>query len=211
MLLYLKLEEHMVKRSFKMSLAGTQTEKNILTAFAGESQARNRYNFYASKATKDGYVLISYVFTETAEQEKEHASRLFKFIDRTEAAEIEITAEYPVGIFDTVTNLMNSAAGENFEHEIMYPNYAKVAREEGFDEIAIAMENIAVAEAYHEKRFKKLACLIESGKMFEKDEPILWRCRNCGWVGSLKSAPDFCPACKHEKRYFEALLENLFI
>jgi len=193
-----------------MALAGTQTEKNIITAFAGESQARNRYIFYASAASKEGYELISYIFTETANQEKEHAERLFKFIDRAECAEIEITAAFPAGIYDTVTNLLNSAEGENFETNVMYPNYAKVAREEGFNDIAISMENIAVAEAYHEKRFKKLAKLIESGKMFKKDEPILWRCRNCGWVGKLTGAPEFCPACKHPQKYFEALEENLF-
>lgn len=192
-------------------LLGSRTEKNILTAFAGESQARNRYTFFASKAKSEGYVIVADIFTETSNQEKEHAERLFKFIDRPQACEIEINASYPVGIYDTITNLRNAASGENYESKIMYPNFAKVAREEGFEDIAFSMENIAVAEFYHEKRYNHLVNLINTNKIFTKEEPIMWRCLNCGWVGEGTSAPDRCPACDHEQKYFTELFDNFFV
>ena len=188
------------------SLKGTQTEKNILTAFAGESQARNRYTFFASKAKKDGFVQVSKIFEETANQEKEHAKRLFKFL---EGGEVEITASFPAGVIsDTVDNLVASAAGEDEEWQHMYPSFAKTAREEGFEEIAIVMENIAVAEKEHSKRYKGFYENITEGKVFKKDQPVKWRCINCGFVFEGKEAPQKCPACAHEQSYFELLCEN---
>ncbi len=188
------------------SLKGSQTEKNILVAFAGESQARNRYAFFASKAKKDGYVQISDIFTETADQEKEHAKRLFKFL---EGGEVEITGAFPAGVIgDTVDNLKAAAAGENHEHTRMYPEFAKVAREEGFDEIAGIFESIAVAEKQHEKRYLDLAANIETGRVFKRDEKVVWRCRNCGYLHEGEEAPDECPACAHPQAYFELLGEN---
>ena len=166
------------------SLKGTQTEKNILTAFAGESQARNRYDFFAAKAKSDGYVLVRDIFQETALQEKEHAKRLFKF---------------------TEANLLASAAGENHEHTEMYPSFAAVAEKEGFSEIAAVMRNIAVAEAYHEKRFLALAKDIKEGRMFMREKATVWRCRNCGCLVEGTHAPDLCPACAHPKAHFEEL------
>ncbi len=187
-------------------LKGTKTEKNILTAFAGESQARNRYTFFASKAKKEGYVQISDIFTETAEQEKEHAKRLFKLL---EGGEVEITASFPAGVIgSTLENLKAAAEGENYEHSQMYPEFAKVAREEGFENIAIIFEKIAVAEKQHEKRYKELAANIEAGRVFKRDEPVKWRCRNCGYVYEGTEAPKACPACAHPQAYFEILGEN---
>ncbi len=188
------------------SLKGTKTEKNILTAFAGESQARNRYTFFASKAKKEGYVQISDIFTETAEQEKEHAKRLFKLL---EGGEVEISAGFPAGVIgSTLENLKSAAEGENYEHTQMYPEFAKIAREEGFENIAVIFEKIAVAEKQHEKRYKELASNIESDRVFKREESVKWRCRNCGYVHEGTEAPKACPACAHPQAYFEILGEN---
>ncbi len=188
------------------SLKGTKTEKNLLTAFAGESQARNRYTYFASQAKKEGYVQIAAVFEETANQEKEHAKRLFKFL---EGGEVEITGAFPAGtIGNTLENLKASAAGENYEHTQMYPEFAKTAREEGFNEIACVLEAIAVAEKYHEDRYNALAKNIEEGKVFKKEAPVKWRCRNCGYTHEGAEPPEKCPACAHPKGYFEVLVET---
>ena len=187
-------------------LKGTQTEKNILTAFAGESQARNRYTYFASKAKKEGYVQISAIFEETANQEKEHAKRLFKLL---EGGEVEITGAFPAGVIGTtLENLKESAGGENYEHTTMYPEFAKTAREEGFQAAAMIFEAIAVAEKQHEKRYLDLAANIEAGRVFKRDEKVTWRCRNCGYVHEDDAAPEMCPACAHEKAHFELLGEN---
>jgi rubrerythrin len=188
------------------SLKGTQTEKNILTAFSGESQARNRYTYFASKAKKEGYVQISDIFTETANQEKEHAKRLFKFL---EGGEVEITGAFPAGVIGTtLENLKESAAGEHYEQTVMYPEFAKTAREEGFDNLADVFESIAVAEKQHEKRYVELAANIEAGKVFKRDETVTWRCRNCGYLHEGNEAPETCPACDHPQAHFELLGEN---
>ena len=188
------------------SLKGTKTEKNLLIAFSGESQARNRYTFFASKAKKDGFVQISKIFEETAAQEKEHAERLFKFL---EGGDLEVTASFPAGIIaSTADNLKSAAAGEDHEWQEMYPSYAKIAREEGFAEIADVMENIAVAEKQHSKRYKALRQNILDGKVFKKDGKIVWRCLNCGYIHEGDSAPEKCPACAHPQDYFEVLGEN---
>ena len=184
-------------------LKGTQTEINILTAFAGESQARNRYTFYASAAKKEGLVQISDIFTETASQEKEHAERLFKFL---EGGEVSITAAFPAGIIaNTHDNLIESAAGEHYEHTDMYPSFAVVADKEGFTEIATVMRNIAVAEAFHEKRYLAFAKHIKECTVFQRPQPVEWRCLNCGFVLHGTSAPVACPACAHPQAYFEVL------
>ena len=187
-------------------LKGTQTEKNILTAFAGESQARNRYSYFASQAKKDGYVQISDIFEETANQEKEHAKRLFKLL---QGGELEISAGFPAGVIGTtLENLKESAGGENYEWTEMYPGFAKTARDEGFDDIAIIFESIAVAERQHEKRYLDLAGNIEAGRVFKREEKIVWRCRNCGYLHEGTEAPGQCPACAHEQAHFELLGEN---
>ncbi len=189
-----------------MSIKGTRTEKNLLTAFAGESQARNRYTYFASQAKKEGYVQIAAIFQETADQEKEHAKRLFKFL---EGGEVEITASFPAGVIgSTLENLKAAAEGEHYEYETMYPEFAKIAREEGFEEIAAVFEAIAVAEKQHEKRYKDLAANIEAGRVFKRDEEVIWRCRNCGYVHKGSEPPETCPACAHPKAYFELLGEN---
>ena len=188
------------------SLKVTQTEKNLLTAFSGESQARNRYTYFASKAKKEGYVQISEIFTETANQEKEHAKRLFKFL---EGGEVEITGAFPAGVIGTtLENLKDAAAGEHYEQTVMYPEFAKTAREEGFDKIAGTFESIAVAEKQHEKRYVDLAANIEAGKVFKRDETVTWRCRNCGYLHEGREAPEICPACDHPQAHFELLGEN---
>ena len=188
------------------SLKGTQTEKNLLTAFSGESQARNRYTFFASQAKKEGYVQISDIFTETANQEKEHAKRLFKFL---EGGEVEISGTFPAGSTgNTFENLKHSAAGENYEHTEMYPGFAKIAREEGFGNIADVFEAIAVAEKQHEKRYVDLAANIDAGRVFKRDENMTWRCRNCGYIHEGNEAPEECPACAHAQAHFELLGEN---
>ena len=187
-------------------LKGTKTEKNLLTAFAGESQARNRYTYFASQAKKEGYEQIAFIFEETANQEKEHAKRLFKFL---EGGEVEISASFPAGVIGTtLENLKAAAAGERYEHSEMYPGFAKVAREEGFDTIAAVFEAIAVAEKQHEKRYNDLAANIEAGRVFKRDEQVVWRCRNCGYIHVGTEAPESCPACAHPQAYFELLGEN---
>ena len=185
------------------SLKGTRTEKNLLTAFAGESQARNRYDYFAGQAKKDGYVEMSRAFEEIANQEKEHAKRLFKFL---EGGEVEISGAFPAGVIGaTYDNLLAAAAGENHEHQHMYPDFAKVADEEGFPEIACVMRNIAVAEAHHESRFLAFAEAIREGKVFKNPAKKVWRCMNCGFIHEGDGAPELCPACAHPQAYFQAL------
>ena len=187
-------------------LKGTQTEKNILTAFAGESQARNRYTYFASQAKKEGYVQISDIFTETANQEKEHAKRLFKLLS---GGEVMISGAFPAGtIAATVENLKASAAGENYEHTDMYPGFAKTAEEEGFSEIAAIFRAIAIAEKQHEKRYLDLAANIDAGQVFKRQTAVVWRCRNCGYLYEGQTAPEKCPACDHPQAHFELLGEN---
>lgn len=189
-----------------MSLKGTKTEKNLLTAFAGESQARNRYTYFASQAKKDGYVQIQSIFEETANQEKEHAKRLFKFL---EGGEVEVQAAFPAGVIGrTEENLKAAAGGEHFEWTEMYPAFARAAREEGFDEIADVFEAIAVAEKQHEKRYNDLRTNIEAGRVFKREGPVVWRCRNCGYLHEGPEAPEKCPACAHPQAHFELLGEN---
>jgi len=188
------------------SVKGTRTEKNLLIAFAGESQARNRYSYFASQAKKDGYEQIHGVFLETADNEKEHAKRLFKFL---EGRSVEITASYPAGVIGTTKeNLKEAAAGENYEHTTMYPEFARVADEEGFTEIACVFRNIAVAEKQHEKRYLGLLKNLEEDKVFKKEKIVRWKCRNCGYIHEGKEAPEGCPACAHPQSYFELLCEN---
>ncbi|HON38775.1 MAG: rubrerythrin [Desulfomonilia bacterium] len=187
-------------------LTGTQTEKNLLTSFAGESQARNRYTYFASQARKEGYMQIADIFEETANQEKEHAKRFFKFL---EGGEVEVRASFPAGVIGTtLENLKEAAAGENYEHTTMYPGFAKVAREEGFEAIAKVWEAVSVAEKQHEKRYKDLADNIEAGRVFARDGEVVWRCRNCGYLHRGKEAPAACAACAHPRDYFELLGEN---
>lgn len=188
------------------SIKGTQTEKNLLAAFMGESQARNRYTFWASKAKSEGYVQIQLIFLETAEQEKEHAKRLFKFL---EGGELTISASGDAGVIgSTLENLNQAAHGENFEWQHMYPDYAKVAREEGFEPIAVVMENIAIAEKQHAKRFEAMAKRIADDDVWVQETPTTWRCINCGFIYVGKEAPKNCPACAHPQSYFERLAEN---
>ncbi len=190
-----------------MELKGSQTETNLMCAFAGESQARNRYTYYASVAKKEGYVQISEIFTETASQEKEHAKRLFKLM---EGGEIEIPAStFPAGpVKDTQANLLDAAAGEEHEWTDMYPSFAKIAIEEGFTKIAAIFSAIAVAEKQHDKRYKKLAANIETGTVFELGDTIIWQCRNCGYLHEGTKAPAKCMACDHPQAHFEILGEN---
>ncbi|ABN52094.1 MAG TPA: rubrerythrin family protein [Hungateiclostridium thermocellum] len=194
------------------SLKNTKTMENLMKAFAGESQARTRYNFYASVANKEGYRQIEAIFNETADNEKEHAKRFYKFLleglNGELPASIMINADYPVAYGNTLDNLKAAAAGENEEWTKLYPEFAKVAKEEGFDEIAAAFTKIAEVEQRHEARYKKLAENIENNKVFNKDEKVLWKCRNCGYVHEGNSAPEKCPACAHPKAFFEVLAEN---
>lgn len=189
-----------------MGLKGTQTETNLMAAFAGESQARNRYTYAAAAARKEGYRQISEIFEETANQEREHAKRLFKLM---EGGEIEITGSFPAGpIGSTVENLRHGAAGENYEWTEMYPGFAATAREEGFENVAKVFESIAVAEKQHEKRYLGLAENLDSGKVFAKATPVVWRCINCGYIAEAIEAPAVCPACAHPQAHFELLAEN---
>ena len=189
-----------------MSLKGTQTEKNLLAAFAGESQARNRYNYFASQAKKEGYEQIAAIFAETAEQEKEHAKREFKFL---EGGEVEISASFPAGVIgSTVENLKEAAAGENYEHTEMYPDFAETADKEGFSEIAAVFRGIAVAERRHEQRYNALAKNIADGVVFKREKSVRWVCRNCGYVHEGTEPPDLCPACAHPKSYYELEATN---
>jgi len=188
------------------SVKGTQTEKNLLKAFAGESQARNRYTYFASKAGKEGYVQIADIFTETANQEKEHAKRFFSFL---EGDMLEITASFPAGVIGTtLENLLAAADGEHEEHADLYPGFAKVARAEGFETIAVLFEKVSVAEKQHEKRYRDLAANVQAGKVFKKDKKVTWRCRNCGYLHEGEEAPELCPACEHPRAHFELLGEN---
>ncbi len=182
------------------TLKGSKTEKNLLTAFAGESQARNRYTFFASQAKKEGYVQISRVFEETAEQEKEHAKRLFKFL---EGGLVKLEWEFPAGVIgDTAENLVAAANGEKEEYTEMYPTFAKIAREEGFEEIAKTMGAIAVAEKHHEERYLTLLKELQDDTIFKKSERIIWECLNCGYLHIGEMAPEVCPACNHPQAYF---------
>jgi len=188
------------------SLKGSQTEKNLLVAFAGESQARNRYTYFASAAKKEGLVQIAQIFEETANQEKEHAKRFFKFL---EGGDLEITETFPAGMIgSTLDNLKAAAAGEEHEWTTMYPEMAKVAREEGFKAVAKAFESISIAEKQHGKRYADLAQNLEDGKVFKRNGKVVWRCINCGYLHEGDEAPNVCPACLHPKDYFELLGEN---
>lgn len=189
-----------------MDLIGSLTEKNLMAAFAGESQARNRYTYFASAARKEGLVQVSDIFTETANQEKEHAKRLFKFF---QGGEVEITGSFPAGtISATADNLKASAAGENFEWTEMYPSFAQTAAEEGFGQVAKVMEAIAVAEKQHERRYLALMDNIKNGRVFKRDETVTWRCINCGYTHEGPEAPEMCPACAHPQAHYEILSEN---
>jgi rubrerythrin len=188
------------------SIKGTKTEKNLLAAFAGESQARNRYTYFSSQARKDGFVQIAAIFEETANQEKEHAKRFFKFL---EGGETEIMAAFPAGVIGTtLENLKAAASGENFEYSVLYPGFAGDARKEGFEDIARAYEAISVAEQQHEKRYRDLAANIENNRVFNRDHEVVWRCINCGYLHKGQSAPAECPACAHPQSYNELLGEN---
>lgn len=188
-------------------MKGTETEKNLLKSFAGESQARNRYNFFASAAKKEGYEQIAAIFTETADQEKEHAKRFFKFL---EGGEVEITATFPAGkIGTTAENLRAAAAGENEEWTELYPAFADTADAECFPEVATIFRNIATVEAMHEERYKTLLARVEAGSVFTREEETTWQCRNCGYVHTGTEAPEECPACQHARAYFEVKKTNL--
>ncbi len=188
------------------SVKGTKTEKNLLASFAGESQARNRYTYFASAAKKAGYEQIAAIFLETADNEKEHAKRFFKYL---EGGDLRIEAAFPAGIIgDTAQNLASAAKGENEEWTKLYKEGEDVAREEGFDEIADQFKEIAEVEEEHEKRYRRLLKNIEEGKVFKKDAPVKWKCRNCGYVHEGKEAPEMCPACQHPQAHYELLCEN---
>lgn len=188
------------------SIKGTETEKNLLKSFAGESQARTRYTYFASIAKKEGYVQIADIFEETANQEKEHAKRFFKFL---EGGDLEITACFPAGkMGNTPENLQAAAMGEHEEHSELYPNFAEVAEKEGFPEIAYAWRCISIAEKQHEKRYRDLLANIEHGRVFKREEAVTWRCRNCGYLHTGEGAPEQCPACIHPQAHFELLGEN---
>jgi len=189
-----------------MNLKGSKTEKNLLAAFAGESQARNRYTYFASAAKKEGYVQIALAFEETADQEKEHAKRFFKFL---EGGDLSITATFPAGIVGTTAaNLKAAADGENHEWGSMYPDFAKTAREEGFEPVARTFESVSVAEKYHETRYRGFLKNLEEGTVFKKAAKTNWRCLNCGYTHEGEAAPENCPACAHPKAYFEVLAQN---
>ena len=188
------------------TVKGTKTEKNLLAAFAGESQARNRYTFFASQAKKDGFEQISAIFEETANQEKEHAKRFFSML---QGGEVEISAAFPAGtIGSTLENLKASAAGEGHEWGTLYPQFAAVAREEGMETIAKLFESVAIAEKQHGKRYADLAANLEAGRVFKRDQKVVWRCRNCGYLHEGTEAPKACPACAHPQAHFEILGEN---
>ena len=188
------------------SLKGTQTEKNLLAAFAGESQARNRYTFFASKAKKEGYEQIAAIFQETADNEKEHAEVFFKHL---QGGDVEIIAEFPAGVIGTTAeNLLAAAEGEKMEWGTLYPDSAKIAKKEGFPEVAASFETIGEVEAYHEKRYRKLLENVKQKKVFKKDKVVKWKCRNCGYVHEGKDAPKLCPACKHPQSYYEVWTES---
>jgi rubrerythrin len=188
------------------SIKGTKTEKNLLAAFAGESQARNRYTYFASAARKEGFEQIANIFLETAENEKEHAKIYFKHL---EGGDVEIMAAYPAGVIgDTKSNLEAAAAGENMEWTTLYANFAKIAREEGFPEVATSFEQISKVEKFHESRYRKLIANIAGNEVFKKKATVKWHCANCGYVHEGPEAPKECPACKHPQSYYEVLAEN---
>ena len=188
------------------SLKGTKTEKNLLASFAGESQARNRYTYFASQAKKEGYEQISAIFLDTADNEREHAKRFFKLL---EGGAVEITATYPAGVIgDTAANLLEAAEGEKLEWSKLYLDAENIARQEGFEEVAVQFKEIAEVEEEHEKRYRKLLQNMKEGKVFKKDTLVKWKCRNCGYVHEGKEAPKECPACKHPQAYYELLAEN---
>ena len=187
-------------------IKGTRTEKNLMAAFAGESQARMRYTYFASAAKKEGYEQISAIFTETADNEKEHAKIFFKYL---EGGEVEITATFPAGVIgDTLANLKAAAAGEKEEWGTLYPNFADIADEEGFGDIAYSFREIAEVEEYHERRYNILAERVANGEVFKRTQNIKWKCRNCGYVHDGPEAPEECPACKHPQAYYEPWAEN---
>jgi rubrerythrin len=195
-----------MKGDKSMELKGSETEKNLLASFAGESQARNRYTYFASQARKDGYMQIADIFEETANQEKEHAKRFFSFL---KGGEVEIVAGFPAGVVGgTLENLKAAAMGENHEHTVMYPAFARIAKEEGFEEIARLWTAVGVAEKQHEKRYRDLSENIEKGRVFKRGEKVVWRCRNCGYLHEGPEAPQSCPACAHPQSYQELLGEN---
>lgn len=209
-LLYLQYKSdvvyNLINKTKAMSIKGTKTEQNLLKSFAGESQARSRYTFFASVAKKEGYEQIAGVFMETAEQEKEHAKKFFKYL---EGGMVEITASYPAGVIATTAeNLAAAAAGENEEWAELYPEFAKIADEEGFPQIANTFRQIAKVEAEHEARYRTLLGRVKAGKVFEREEEIEWQCRNCGFVIKSKKAPMKCPACEHPQAYFEPKKNN---
>jgi rubrerythrin len=188
------------------SVRGTKTEQNLLKSFAGESQARNRYTYAAGVARKEGFIQIADIFEETANQEKEHAKRFFKFL---EGGELEITACFPAGVTgSTAENLLASANGEHEEHTLLYPAFAATAQEEGFPEIAAVWTAISVAEKQHEKRYRDLLANVETGRVFKRDQATVWRCRNCGYLHDGSEPPQKCPACDHPQAHFELLGEN---
>lgn len=188
------------------SLKGSKTEKNLLAAFAGESQARNRYTYFASKARKEGFEQISAIFLETADNEKEHAKVFFKYL---EGGEVEITAGYPAGVIgDTKSNLEAAAAGEKMEWSTLYANFAKIAQDENFPEVARSFEQIAKVERFHESRYRKLIHNVANNEVFKKNATVKWHCRNCGYIHEGKEPPKECPACKHPISYYEVLAEN---
>jgi len=188
------------------SVKGTKTEQNLMKSFAGESQARMRYNYFSAAAKKEGYVQIADIFEETANQEKEHAKRFFKFL---EGGMLEITASFPAGVIGTTAeNLKAAADGEHEEHTDLYPAFAEVAKQEGFADIAAVWTAISVAEKQHEKRYRDLLANIEAGRVFKRDKIVVWRCRNCGYLHSNAEAPEKCPACAHPQAHFELLGEN---
>ena len=187
------------------SLKGTKTEQNLMTAFAGESQARNRYSFFASQAKKEGYEQIAAMFLDTADNEKEHAKVIFKLL---EGGEAQVSARFPAGVIaQTTANLLEAASGERYEYSEMYPGFAEIAKKEGFPEIATTLLNIAAAEKGHERRFLSLKRNLDNGMVFKRDGKVVWRCRNCGYMHEGDAAPDECPACKHEQAYFEVFGE----
>lgn len=189
-----------------MRLKGTRTERNLFIAFAGESQARNRYSYYAARARKDGYPLIEAVFEDTANHEKEHAKRLFRFL---EGLEVEITTSFPVGVMNgTPVNLRAAAEAEGHEHARLYPEFARTAEEEGFPEVARAFRAIAVAEGYHQRRFQGLARALKEGRIFCRDRATVWRCRKCGHLHEGRETPEACPACDNPREYYEEYTEQ---
>jgi rubrerythrin len=185
-------------------LKGSKTAENLMKAYVGESQARNRYTFYASQATKDGFVQISNIFLETAGNEKEHAEMFFKYLNlEFKGQEVGVNATYPIGLSDTLDELNYAADGEKAEHSVLYPEFAKVAKEEGFNDISQTFEQITKVEGRHEARFRALIDNIKNNKVFKKDTPVLWKCINCGFIVEGLEAPKVCPACKHPQAYFQ--------